>query len=114
MLLLALVVPTVHASAGGATVFDYSVSASNSASAANPIRRVVSMLQMMSKKVEAEGEKEKELYEKFMCYCKSSGTTLADSIAGNDAKIPQVQSDIEEAESQMATAKQELAQHQVD
>merc|ERR1719313_2894188 len=68
----------------------------------------------MAKKVEAEGEKEKELYEKFMCYCKSSGTTLADSIAGNDAKIPQVQSDIEEAESKMTNTKAELAQHLTD
>merc|ERR1719313_1611654 len=68
----------------------------------------------MAKKVEAEGEKEKELYEKFMCYCKSSSSTLADSIAANDAKIPQVQSDIEEAESRLAATKQELAQHQTD
>jgi hypothetical protein len=32
-------------------------------SSANPIRRVVSMLQAMQKKVAAEGEKEKELME---------------------------------------------------
>merc|ERR1719420_2487133 len=70
------------------------------------------MLQMMSKKVEEEGKKEEELYEKFVCYCKSSGTTLSQSIADNDAKIPQVQSDIEEAEQQLATTKQELAEHQ--
>jgi hypothetical protein len=34
--------------------------------AANPIRKVVTMLQMMQKKVEQEGEKEKELFDKFM------------------------------------------------
>merc|ERR1719265_1909940 len=72
----------------------------HSASTINPIRRVVSMLQMMAKKVEAEGEKEKELYDKFICYCKSSGDALGQSIADNDAQIPQLQSDIEEAESQ--------------
>merc|ERR1719213_1449033 len=69
---------------------------------------------MMSKKVDEEGKKEEELYEKFVCYCKSSGTTLSQSIADNDAKIPQLQSDIEEAEQQLATTKQELAQHQTD
>jgi cytochrome c5 len=37
----------------------------------NPIRKVVNMLQAMQKKVEAEGEKEKELFDKFMCYCKN-------------------------------------------
>merc|ERR1719262_349161 len=80
----------------------------------NPIRRVVSMLQAMGKKIEAEAEKEKELYEKFKCYCKTSGETLGQSIAENEAKIPQVQSDIEEAESKLATTKQELTQHQID
>merc|ERR1719161_2792611 len=68
----------------------------------------------MAKKVEAEGKKERELYDKFICYCKSSGGTLSQSIADNDAKIPQLQSDIEEAESKLATTKQEFAQHQTD
>merc|ERR1719321_2221872 len=81
---------------------------------ANPIRRVVTMLQMMAKKVEAEGEKEEALYDKFMCYCKSSSETLGKSIADNDAKIPQLQSDIEESESKLAQTKQELEQHQKD
>merc|ERR1719262_898279 len=72
------------------------------------------MLQMMAKKVEAEGKKERELYDKFMCYCKSSGGTLSQSIADNDAKIPQLQSDIEEAESKLANTKAEYAQHQTD
>ena len=35
--------------------------------AANPIRNVVTMLQTMQKKVEAEGEREQELFDKFMC-----------------------------------------------
>merc|ERR1719321_988941 len=81
---------------------------------ANPIRRVVTMLQMMAKKVEAEGEKEEALYDKFVCYCKTSGTTLGQSISDNNAQIPQVQSDIEEAEQKLATTRQELAQHQTD
>merc|ERR1719261_448469 len=50
----------------------------------------------MQKKVEAEGEKEAELFEKFMCYCKSSGETLAKSIADADVKMPQLESSIEE------------------
>jgi len=103
---------SAHRSSDGAVTGHQAISAANAN--ANPIRRVVSMLQMMAKKVEAEGEKEKELYEKFMCYCKTSTSTLADSIAANDAKIPQVQSDIEEAESQLAATKQELAQHQTE
>eukprot|EP00420_Gonyaulax_spinifera_P018603 CAMPEP_0197906656 /NCGR_PEP_ID=MMETSP1439-20131203/63168_1 /TAXON_ID=66791 /ORGANISM="Gonyaulax spinifera, Strain CCMP409" /LENGTH=71 /DNA_ID=CAMNT_0043528031 /DNA_START=57 /DNA_END=269 /DNA_ORIENTATION=- len=41
-------------------------------SVANPIRRVVTMLQDMQRKVGAEGRKEEALYDKFMCYCKTS------------------------------------------
>merc|ERR1719191_1384344 len=69
----------------------------------NPIRRVVSMLQMMTKKIEAEAKKEQELYDKFMCYCKTGSETLGKSIADNDVKIPQLQSDIEEATAKVET-----------
>lgn len=69
---------------------------------ANPIRKVVTMLQVMQKKVAAEGEKEVELYEKFECYCKNSGGTLNASIAEAGAKIPEVNADIEEAEAKLA------------
>merc|ERR1719156_111922 len=81
---------------------------------ANPIRKVVTLLQMMQKKVEAEGEKEAELFEKFMCYCKSSGETLSKSIADADVKMPQLASDIKEAESAVAQLKEDLAGHQND
>jgi hypothetical protein len=47
----------------------------------NPIRRVVTMLQSMQKKVAAEGEKEEELFDKFMCYCKNGRGSLEGSIA---------------------------------
>jgi len=81
---------------------------------ANPIRKVVTMLQQMQKKVAAEGEKEVELFEKFECYCKNSGGTLKESIASSEAKIPAVQSDIEEAEATVAQLKEDLKKHQTD
>ena len=42
---------------------------------ANPIRKVVTLLQDMQKEIEAEGEKEKALYDKFMCYCNATGVS---------------------------------------
>jgi hypothetical protein len=36
---------------------------------ANPIRKVVTLLQDMQKEIEKEGEVEKDMFEKFMCYC---------------------------------------------
>jgi len=55
--------------------------------AANPIRKVVNMLQLMQQKITAEGEKQEAAYEKFMCYCKNSGGDLAASIQAAEDKI---------------------------
>merc|ERR1719287_259321 len=81
---------------------------------ANPVRKVVNLLQMMQKKVKEEGEKEKELYEKFMCYCKNSGGDLDASISAAEAKVPAVTSEIEAAEGKLEQAKADLKQAQVD
>jgi len=88
--------------------------ASNEAAQANPIRKVVTMLQAMEKKVTAEGEKEAQLFEKYMCYCKNSGGDLGKSIGDADTKIPQLGSDIKESEAKLVQLKEDLKQHQVD
>jgi len=82
--------------------------------AANPIRKVVTMLQSMQKKVTAEGAREKELYEKYVCYCKNNGQTLSQSIAAANTKVPAVQSEIEASVSQKAQLEEELKQHRAD
>jgi len=79
-------------------------------SSANPIRKVVTMLQNMQKKVVAEGEREAELFQKFMCYCKNNGGNLKASISAAEAKIPNVAADIEAAKSELETTKEELKQ----
>merc|ERR1719316_2248879 len=53
----------------------------------------------MAKKVEAEGEKEKELFAKFFCYCDGTGGALKKAIADAETKIPQLESDIKETEA---------------
>jgi len=75
---------------------------------ANPIRKVVTMLQAMQKKITAEGEKEKELFDKFNCYCQNGDEALAKSISEAETKAPQVSSDIEEGEAQVAQLKSDL------
>jgi len=82
--------------------------------AANPIRKVVTMLQAMEKKIGAEGKKEQELYDKFMCYCKNGAADLSASIAGSKTKVPQLQSDIESSTAQLAQLKEDLKAHQSD
>merc|ERR1719487_1145260 len=85
-----------------------------SANAANPIRKVVNMLQMMQSKVAEEGKREKELYDKFMCYCSNNDDVLEGSIAAANTKIPAVQSDLEAAQNHKAQLDEDLKQHQAD
>jgi hypothetical protein len=75
---------------------------------ANPIRKVVTLLQTLAKKVDKEGEIEKELYDEFICYCKSGAADLHVAISDSNTKVPMVQSDIEESQSVSGNLKQEL------
>jgi chromosome segregation ATPase len=104
---------TVLFSTGSATTSSYATE-DKSANAANPIRKVVTMLQMMTKKIEAEAVKEQELYDKYMCYCKTADETLSKSIADANTKMPQLASDIKEAEAEKAQLEQDLEAHQTD
>merc|ERR1719272_341597 len=81
---------------------------------ANPIRKVVTMLQMMVNKIEAEGKKETELFEKYMCYCETSDATLGKSIEEANTKIPQLESDIKVAVETKTTLDGEIKLHYSD
>jgi len=77
----------------------------------NPIRRIVNLLQMMTKDIEKEGEKDKDMHEKFMCYCKTSTSTLADSVSALEEQIPQIESSIKQALGSKAQLEADLVQH---
>jgi len=81
---------------------------------ANPIRKVVTMLQTMQAKVTAEGEKEEELFKKFMCYCSTNKGALGDSIAAAEAKSPEVSAAIEESTGEKAQLDEDLKAHGAD
>merc|ERR1719482_2579684 len=81
---------------------------------ANPIRRVVTMLQSMEKQVTKEGEKETELFEKFMCYCKNGASDLEKSIADAEEKLGTLPKEIEAAESEAKQLKADIKQAQED
>merc|ERR1719287_327833 len=54
------------------------------------------------------------MFEKYMCYCKSSGGALSTSIADAETKIPELQAEIAEGEAQLAQLKEDIAQHKAD
>merc|ERR1719163_10964 len=80
----------------------------------NPIRRIVTMLQEMAKSVEKEGEAEKELYDKFMCYCKKTDADLAATIEAGSTKTSELESSVEEDSASKAQMDQDVTQHKAD
>jgi len=72
------------------------------------------MLQAMQNKVVAEGKKEQELFDKFMCYCSNGAGELADSIKAADTKVPQVEAALKEATANKAQFEADVKKHQSD
>jgi len=72
------------------------------------------MLQAMQTKVTEEGEKSQELYEKFMCYCKSSTGDLSTSIQAAEDKIGELGPDIQGSEEKKLKTEEELKSDQDD
>jgi len=85
-----------------------------SSTSANPIRKVVNLLQAMQKKVGEEGARAEELHEKFMCYCKNSGGDLSASITAAEAKIIDVDASIKRSTAKKEQLDGDLKSHQAD
>mmetsp|Transcript_55628 Transcript_55628/g.154941 ORF Transcript_55628/g.154941 Transcript_55628/m.154941 type:complete len:707 (-) Transcript_55628:93-2213(-) len=89
-------------------------SASSVAVTANPVRKVVTLLQKMEVAVKAEGEKEKELFDKFMCYCKTGSGGLTASISAAETKIASLEAETASASSTKDSVEGVLAQSRAD
>jgi len=81
---------------------------------ANPIRKVVTLMQNMQKEIEAEGAKEKELFEKFMCYCSGGKGTLEKGIADATAQIEELSAKLKSEEAEKVQIAQDLIGHKKD
>merc|ERR1719428_1022406 len=81
---------------------------------ANPIRKVVMLMQNMQKEVEAEGKKEKELYDKFMCFCETTGAETAKATSDATAKLDELASKIKEEGAESTQLEQEIGDHKKD
>jgi hypothetical protein len=89
----------------------------------NPIRKVVTMLQSITKKIEKEGKDGEDLFEKFMCDCKTQSATLqkqieaaatkgsdtAAALASSQAQQKQTLQDIVDSKKSLAAAKEMVA-----
>jgi hypothetical protein len=81
---------------------------------ANPIRKVVTLMQNMQKEIEAEGDKEKELFDKFMCYCSGGSDGLKKAIADAQAQSEELTAKIKSEEAEKSQIAQDLIDHKKD
>merc|ERR1719247_3154463 len=80
----------------------------------NPIRKIVNLLQAMAKEIDADGEKDEEMREKYMCYCEKNTGVLGASVTELTEKVPQIESSIEEATATKAQLESDLKMHKED
>jgi len=98
-------------------LFILAVSASGFAQAeqgANPIRKIVTLLQNMQKEIEAEGAKEKELFDKFMCFCSGNNGDLTKKASDAKAQIEELTAKLKSEEAEKVQLGQDLAGHKAD
>merc|ERR1719253_422723 len=88
--------------------------AETSTAGANPIRKVVTLMQNMQKEIEAEGAKEKELFDKFMCYCSGGTDSLKKAIADAQAQAEELTAKLKSEEAEKSQIGQDLINHKKD
>merc|ERR550537_1733562 len=81
---------------------------------ANPIRKVVTLMQNMQKEIEAEGVKEKELFDKFMCYCSGGTDSLKNAIADATASAEELTAKVKSETAEKSQLAQDLIAHKAD
>jgi hypothetical protein len=84
------------------------------ATQANPIRKVVTLMQNMQKEIEAEGAKEKEMFDKFMCYCSGGTGDLKKAIADSTAEIEELSAKLKSESAEKVQTAQDLIGHKKD
>merc|ERR1719235_643295 len=91
-----------------------SASAADLSAGANPIRKIVTLMQNMQKEIEAEGAKEKELFDKFMCYCNSNNGELTKAVSDAKAQVEELTAKLKSEEAEKVQTAQELIDHKKD
>jgi chromosome segregation ATPase len=77
----------------------------------NPMRKIITLLQDMQKEIEADGEKEEEAFEKFMCYCDGNTDQMYKASAAGKQMVETLKSKLESMKAEKAQLEQELKGH---
>merc|ERR1719428_1495523 len=78
---------------------------------ANPMRKIVGMLQDMAKEIEREGELEKEIFDKALCACEGGEKGLQTSIDESTAAIEENSAALKSGTAQKTQLEQEVKDH---
>jgi predicted nucleic acid-binding Zn-ribbon protein len=81
---------------------------------ANPIRKIVTLLQNMQKEIETEGAKEQEMFDKFMCFCSGNDGDLKKKAADATAQIEELAAKLKAEEAEKVQLGQDLIGHKKD
>jgi len=79
---------------------------------ANPMRKIVTLLQDMQKEIETDGAKEQAAYDKFMCYCDGNSGSMASSAGESKQMVETLSSKVDSLKAEKARMDQELSGHQ--
>jgi len=81
---------------------------------ANPIRKVVNMLKMLEAKTEEEGKQAKQIFDKYMCYCKQMTAQLSSQIDSANEKLPLLEASLKSAISAHTQLTGDIVKHKTD
>merc|ERR1719201_1214497 len=74
----------------------------------SPIKRVVSLLTKMRDELEAEADKEAEMYDQMVCWCETSEKEKTTAVKQAEATIADLQAEIEERAARFGTLGTEI------
>jgi len=75
----------------------------------SPVKRVVNLLTKMKTELEAETDKESEMYDKMVCWCETNEKEKTQAIATAEATIAELQAEIEERAAGFGKVSAEIA-----
>jgi len=80
----------------------------------NPIRKIINLLEGMQKEIEAEGEKEKKLFDNFMCFCDNGASDLLKAASEAEAENKAATAQLEQDTSEKAQLEEDIKTHTSD
>eukprot|EP00929_Paragymnodinium_shiwhaense_P093815 TRINITY_DN540_c0_g2_i1.p1 TRINITY_DN540_c0_g2~~TRINITY_DN540_c0_g2_i1.p1 ORF type:complete len:790 (-),score=339.07 TRINITY_DN540_c0_g2_i1:101-2470(-) len=82
--------------------------AAQEAEETSPVKRVVGLLEKMKSELQAEADKESEMYDKMVCWCETSEKEKTTAVKQAEATIQDLQAEIEERSARFGTLATEI------